>query len=281
MRIKPATAKKLALQNQLNLVFTPLLLVGTVILSVFLNISIDAIRYNTESHTIYNEARQLYHAKGYLQRFEVALNVYELTGSVEALNEYNASYAQLTEFLTNVAKSSQDAGEKQALEQIIRDLRKLRRKFDAVIDAVDRHDDPQVIVLDEDAYTLVRPIFAQIDALIGVRRTALDSLRREVRSFSDMGRLIVWVTLPAFVLLVMWVTWIVARQIYVPLLTMNACLKEVRDRKFNPVELGDLPQRSNEIGYLAREFIQMAAALRSSHTRMRQEIKEIRSKFRA
>ncbi|MFN2166840.1 MAG: hypothetical protein ACK2U9_11340, partial [Anaerolineae bacterium] len=57
-------------QTRLNLVFTLLFLVGMIILTGFVQASIQAMSYNTEARLTFTEARQLYQAQAYLQDFE-------------------------------------------------------------------------------------------------------------------------------------------------------------------------------------------------------------------
>ncbi|MBN1138607.1 MAG: CHASE3 domain-containing protein [Anaerolineae bacterium] len=267
-------------QSRLNLVFTLLFLVGVIILTGFIKTSIDAMAYNAEARTTYTQARQLYQAQLYLQQFEKALNDYELTGDYDMLAEYQSSYARLQQSLVEMAATSELPEERAALDQLIQDLAALRQHFDQVVQAVDEEEWDAVVALDAQAYALVDPIFDQIDRLIGTRSDALSELRSEVSTFTDLAWLTIALAPLLFLVAAVVVAWITARQVHIPLMRMTDELKQVQEGQFDPAALAPLAGRRDEIGYLAREYLQMAAAVLQRQASLKQTAGEIRAKIR-
>lgn len=273
-------ARFVSTQNRLNLVFTVLFLVGILILTSFIGTSIRAMAYNAEARTTYTQVRQLYQVAAYLQQFEEALNDYELTANYDTLSEYNSSYARLQQSLANIAAKTQLPGEKQVLDDLAQDIAVLRDGFDGVIEAVDEEDWSGVVARDEEAYTLVQPIIDQIESRIQVRSAALAELRGQVDTFTTLSWVTIALALPAFVVVIVVVAWIVARQIHGPLIGMTDELQRIAEERFDPAVLGGLAARRDEVGYLAREYLQMASAVMHRQANLQQEADEIRAKIR-
>ena len=267
-------------QGRVTAAFTLLFLVGVIILTLFLKTSADAIAYNAAARAAYVEARQFYTAKEYLQQFERTLNKYELTSDYDTRSQYYSSYAKLQQFLVTATANAADPEEEARLKQLTQDLASLRAKFDLIIAAVDAEDWDKVIALDKDAYTLVKPIFAQIDVLIQARTDMLAGLRSEVQTFATLGWLSILAALPIFLLLVGFVTVTFTRQLHAPLIVMTDELKNIAASRFDPAALGNLPERHNEIGYLAREYLTMASAVQTHQANLQKEAEEIKTRIR-
>lgn len=267
-------------QNRLNLVFTLLFLVGVIILTSFIGTSISAMAHNAEARTTYTQARQLYQVSVYLQQFERALNDYELTSDYDSLSEYRSSYARLQQSLANIAAQTQLPGERQALDDLAQNVAALRERFDRVIAAVDEEDWESVVALDEEAYILIEPIIEQVDGLVQARSDALADLRNKVDTFSTLTWLATILALPIFLVAVIAVAWIVARQIQGPIIRMTDELKRIEEKRFDPTTLAPLTERRDEVGYLAREYLQMASAVLHRQADLQQKADDIRAKTR-
>jgi len=76
------------------------------------------------------------------------------------------------------------------------------------------------------------------------------------------------------------VAWIVARQIHGPLIGMTDELQRIAEERFDPAVLDGLAARRDEVGYLAREYLQMASAVLHRQANLQQEADEIRAKIR-
>lgn len=268
------------IQNRLNLVFTVLFLVGVLILAGFIGTSIRAMSYNAEARTTYTQVRQLYQVAADLQQLKKAVNDYELTADYDMLPEYNSSYARLQQSLANIAAQTQFPDEKEVLDTLAQDIGALREDFDRVIQAVDAEDWEAVTALNEKARTLVQPIADQIDGRIQVRSDILAELRGKVDTFATLSRLIIALALPAFIVAIVVVAWIVARQIHGPLIRLTDELEAIEEERFEPGALAGLAERRDEVGYLTREFLQMASAVFHRRTGLQQEAEEIRAKIR-
>jgi len=267
-------------QNRLNLVFTVLFVLGVLILTGFLKVSANALAYNTSARSTFTQARQLYQAKVYLQQFEKALNDYELTAGYDTLSEYHSSYARLQQSLAQIAAETDLPEEKAALDKLSQDIAVLRQQFDPVIQAVDAEDWEGVVALDSQAYTLVGPIFDEIDALIQARSDILAELRDEVTGFTNLTWLTIALALPAFLVMVVVAALIISRQIHAPLIRLTDEWPQIEADRFDPAALGRLPERQDEVGYLAREYLQMASAVQHRQAGLQQEAGEIRAKIR-
>lgn len=270
-------------QNRIIIAFTLLFLLAVILLATFLKTSIDAIKYNAEARVTYAEARQLYQAKTYLQQFERAINYYEAIADENYLDEYNGSFSRLQQYLITAQQDAQNAGyteEAEGLQQLIEDTQIMRDKFDLVIEAVREENWDAVSALDDDAYELVGPIFERIDGLIEIRSQNLNDLRTDVDNFSTMGWLAILLAVPLFLVMIGVVSLAIARQINAPLIRMTDELKQIKQGQFNPSSLGKMPVRNDEIGYLAREYLQMARATQNQQAALQQEADEIRAKIR-
>ena len=269
-----------SVQTRLSLVFTLLFLVGVIILAGFVQTSISAMAYNARASDTYTQTRRFYQAQAYLQQFEKALNDYELTADYDTLSEYQSSYARLQQSLANIAADTDLPEEKAALDKLGGDLAALRQAFDQVIEAVDEEDWDAVVTLDNQAYDMVPPIFDQIDTLIEARSETLVELQGKVGTFTDVVWFAILLAVPLFLAVVVVVAFTVARQIHAPLGCMTGELANVRQEQFDPAALASLAERRDEIGYLAREYIQMAAAVTQRQAQLRQEAGDIRARIR-
>lgn len=273
-------ARFVSSQTRLNLVFTLLFLVAVIILTGFIKTSTSTMAYNAEARNIYAEARKLFQAQVYLQQFERALNAYELTADYDTLSEYHSSYARLQQSLANAAAETEIPEEKAGLDSLIQDLATLHQQFGQVIQAVDEEDWETVTALDSQAYTLVGPIFDQIDGLIRARTETLSELRSEVTDFTGLAWLAIALALPIFLVVVTIATLVISRQIHAPLIRMTDELKRIQEDRFTPAALGSLSERQDEVGYLAREYLQMASAVLNRQAGLQQEASEVRAKIR-
>ena len=267
-------------QYRITVAFTLLFLLAVILLSTFLKTSIDAISYNAEARIVYTEVRQLYQAKTYLQQFERAINYYEADPNEDLLDEYNTSFSRLQQNLINAQQNAGSAEEAGSLQKLIQDTQIMRDKFDQVIAAARDENWEEVDALDTEAYSLIEPIFTSINELIEARTQNLDDLRAEVGNFSNMAWLVILIAVPLFLIMMGLVSLAIARQINAPLIRMTDELKQIEQCKFDPSSLGKLPERSDEIGYLAREYLQMAHATQNHQAALQQEADEIRAKIR-
>lgn len=272
--------RSISSQTRLNLVFTLLFLVAVSILTGFIKTSTNTMAYNTEARNTYAQARKLFQAQVYLQQFERALNAYELTADYDTLSEYHSSYARLQQSLANAAAETEIPEEKTGLDSLIQDLATLHQQFGQVIQAVDEEDWEAVTALDSQAYTLVGPIFDQIDGLIQARTETLSELRSEVADFTDLAWLAIALALPTFLVVVIIATLVISRQIHAPFIRMADELKHIQADRFDQAALGSLPKRQDEVGYLAREYLQMASTVLNRQAGLQQEASEVRAKIR-
>ncbi len=273
-------ARFVSSQTRLNLVFTLLFLVAVSILTGFIKTSTSTMAYNAEARNTYAQARKLFQAQVYLQQFERALNAYELTADYDTLSEYHSSYARLQQSLANAAAETEIPEEKAGLDSLIQDLATLHQQFGQVIRAVDEEDWETVTALDSQAYTLVGPIFDQIDGLIQARTETLSDLRSEVTDFSGLAWLAIALALPTFLVVVIIATLVISRQIHAPFIRMTDELKHIQADRFDQAALGSLSKRQDEVGYLVREYLQMAFAVLNRQAGLQQEASEVRAKIR-
>ncbi|MEW5869003.1 MAG: hypothetical protein AB1894_06980 [Chloroflexota bacterium] len=72
----------------------------------------------------------------------------------------------------------------------------------------------------------------------------------------------------------------ISHQINQPLILLADELKHIQENNFNPSTLDKLTKRQDEMGYLAREYLQMASAVQNRQAMLQQEAEEIRGKIR-
>lgn len=274
------TKRFISAQNKISAVFTLLFLLAVLILSAYLKMSADAIEYNARARAIYAETRQLYQAKTYLLQFERALNYFEVLDNEDFLDQYNSSFSRLQQNLVNAAESTYTEEEEASLQQLIQATQEMRSKFDLVVAAARNEDWESVVVLDKDAYVLVKQIFTQLDDLIAIRTQRLEDLRSQIDSFATWGWVSIGLSVPVFVIMIGFVALIITRQINAPLIRMTDELKLIEADQFSADSLGDLPERQDEVGYLVREYLQMANATQERQVVLQQQVAELRSKIR-
>lgn len=268
-----------SVQARLALVFTLLFVVGVVFLAAFLRILSGTMAYHTTARDLYGQTRQLYQTRAALQYFQRAVNDYELTADYDTLTEYRSSYARVQQSLANLA-AAETPDEQAHMLALSQDLGRVRGQLDQVIQAVDAEDWDAVAALDEQAGTMVGPLLDDIDRTIQARSQSLTDLRDEVAGFARLAWLLVAVALPAFAVMVVVVAWTVARQLHAPLGRLTGELAAIQAERFDPAALGKLPERRDEVGYLAREYLHMAGQVLHRQAALQAEAADLRAKIR-
>ena len=119
----------------------------------------------------------------------------------------------------------------------------------------------------------------QIQHVQALLEKAGDLLRLHPAPFVIVG-LTIALALPIFLVVVTIAALVINRQIHAPLIRMTDELKHIQDDRFEPAALGSLPERRDEVGYLAREYLQMGSAVLNRQTDLRQEADEVRAEIR-
>jgi nitrogen fixation/metabolism regulation signal transduction histidine kinase len=134
--------------------------------------------------------------------------------------------------------------------------------------------------LDNTAYEILEPLFAQLDS-IGER--GLEQLFQVWRDVENFGRLITVSTalaVPLFLLLAGITALVVYNQINQPMEQLARAAKGVTRGDFDAAELQKLAARSDEVGVIAADFLAMSEAVRRRSEQLRQEADEIRARIR-
>jgi len=279
------TSRFHSIQSRLALIFSLLFLTGMLILAVFIKFAADAGPYNALAHDALTQARQLYRAKLAVQHFQAALRQYMLTSDPDWLDEYTSSYSRLPQYLAIAASEQPD--DAASLQQLSADLAVLRELTDQIIAAVDQaetSDDTEdwitVDDLDAEASEQIEVIVTRIDAQVATQNLRLEGARRAVNTFSAFGLIAMLVALPLFLVLLGIAVWVINQQVSAPLKHMIDGLPHILDGSFSAGRLSGLSERQDEIGFLAREYLHMAAAVQERRTGLQQQAEELRLRIR-
>lgn len=283
------TTRFVSVQFKLALVFTLIFLVGMLFLAGSFRISASVIDYNNQARSTYARVRELYQAKTYFEQLRKAITHYEFTSDASQLDEFYSNYSRVQQYLKNAASDKSIlASEVKTLQDLATELETLRGQSEQIIAAVDEEggtgssDWDEVVEINVAVSARFDSIFTQINGLTQGREANLNMLRAKVESSSSTIQVATLVILLVFILLIIFAALTITRQVNLPLIQMAASLNELehlRDNDFIASSLDRLVERQDEMGYLAREYLQMAGAVQKRQSVLQQEAEAIRIKI--
>jgi hypothetical protein len=284
----------LELQKRLLVTFTVLFLYSALLISLFLNMSVGLLRMNAETRAVFEQNRNVNQLFRLTKQFEVALNFYEFNGSEPAAVELYSDTLQINDQLRVLATSlsGEDLNDLRGYQE---NKTKLDANLDQVIEAVDEWTllyyneasqeelsaQGEVIdALDSAAYEILRAMEGQLENITsrGLDQTA----RMDAENAAyQTGMLISFlVGIPLFLFLAGMVTLVIHGQINQPLGQISKAARDLLEGSFRPEQLQALAGREDEIGLMAREFVDAAGLVVQREAQLAQEAGEIRAKIR-
>lgn len=269
----------LELQSRLFLVYTSLFLFSAMALSLFLFSNTSMVALNNRTKVVFEQNRQIYNLDDMVQQYELALNQYELNASGLAWVEMEVQSSQIDEAVSTLRPflSEEDQAD---LDQFATYKQQLAELFKQVAEAVDREDWESVVEIDIDAYEVLAPMEEHLAVIYERGIDELDKVWDAVALFDILTIAGVLLTLPVFLFLASIAAYVIYVQINQPIGQLTQAANHVLDGKWNRTELEKLALRSDEIGVIAKEFIDMVGAVEQRSFQLKQEAEEIRAKIR-
>jgi methyl-accepting chemotaxis protein len=275
----------LRLQARLILLLTPALLVGALLAAAAMwtiNLLDDQAHLLTLGVRDTTDAN---HAQIAASHLELAASNYLLTKDTDYMEEQDRMKGEIVDYfnrLTTYAQKQQDdqhplnVGD--ALTGIGDKLAVYDTEWSQVAGAAKIDD--AAIGHAHAALNAAVTLQSQLDSVYNNLLTAQLSRSNTIQQYSTAFLIAGWVGVTLFALLVIATAIMINTQVALPL----ALLQEAADRfardEFNPASIQSLAGRSDEIGYLARSFLQMVEDVQAKEQVSRDQAAEYRTKIK-
>ena len=286
-KFSPSPLKSKNLHARLVLVFSFLFVFCVLALSVFLFNVLHLISLNDQSRFVFEENRRIYQLEVMLKQYHLGLKNYSISSSSLAEMRLAALDRRIDETLLAL-QDQPPTGDLALIEAIASQKTALSVLAGQIIASVDEQD---ALDYDDQEWGEVERLSLQADQLFDLLYSDLETLRRagleqlqglqdEAALFSMFAMALGILSIPAFLFLALAVAFIIYAQIHLPLEQLARAARDLQSRQFNPASLDGLARRDDEIGVMAREFLQMASAVEQRTAQLAQEALEIRAKIR-
>jgi methyl-accepting chemotaxis protein len=279
-----ALGKTKNLQARLTLVFSVLFVFSVLALSFFLFNILQLVSLNEQARTIFEQNRRLYQAETLARQYQIQLNLYLTNASPNAAMVFYALEYQLDDVLFQL-ESNPPVGDtddyaslferREAIGDIAFEI------FEVIVnEEFEEPDWDAVADLGFEADEYFKQMYADLHLLRAEGADELAAVQTQAQTFGLFAGIIGVVALPAFVGLALLVALIIYFQIHLPMAQLERAAKELQTRQFDPASLEKLSRREDEIGAMAREFLEMAESVSARTVQLEQEAAEIRAKIR-
>ncbi|MCG2787857.1 MAG: hypothetical protein L6461_22435 [Anaerolineae bacterium] len=286
-KFSPSPLKSKNLHARLVLVFSFLFVFCVLALSVFLFNVLHLISLNDQSRFVFEENRRIYQLEVMLKQYHLGLKNYAISASPLAEMRLAALDRRIDETLLAL-QDQPPTGDFALIEAIASQKTALSALADQIIISVDEQD---ALDFEDQEWGEVERLSLQADQLSDLLYSDLETLRKagleqlqglqdEAVLFSIFAMALGILSIPAFLFLALAVAFIIYAQIHLPLEQLARAARDLQARQFNPASLDGLARRGDEIGAMAREFIQMASAVEQRTAQLAQEAADIRAKIR-
>jgi nitrogen fixation/metabolism regulation signal transduction histidine kinase len=241
------------------------------------------IRINQLSQAIFDQNRQADQLNAVLAQYQLALQSYENSYSERSFNlSQQALYSAYDQVQRSISTLALNLEEEEAaqFDQFISNNDQLSDITDQVIQAVDDENWDLVLELDDQANTLIGQMNQVVDGFQSSRLQQLHDMNEQTDRFNTISTISLLVMLPVLLILAGLVAVVIYQQINRPLFDLTAASQAVLEDQFQPQALTKLTARKDEIGAIARQFVQMAASVKQRSVLLRQEANAIRAKIR-
>jgi len=267
------------LQSRLVLTFSALFVFCVLALSLFLFNILQVVSLNNQAQTLYEENQRIYQLESMFGGYHLGIKNYAISASPLAEQRLTALERRIDEALQDL-EDRPPADIPADFDALARRNAELQALAAQIIEAVDDEDWDAAATLSHDANNRFDALYAGLGTMRAEAREQLESLAWVSESFSYLVLVIGLLSIPAFILLALLVAMILYAQISLPLEQLAQAAQDLKERQFNPADLGNLAQRQDEIGDMAREFLKTAAAVEQRSELLKQEAEEIRAKIR-
>jgi nitrate/nitrite-specific signal transduction histidine kinase len=270
------------LQSRLVLTFSALFMFCVLALSIFLFNVLQLVSLSNQAQMLYEQNQHVYKLESMFKQYHLDIKNYAISSSPLAEQRLTALQRRIDEILQNQPSVSTD------FKAITRQNADIQTLAAQIIEAVD---DQDALEYDQQDWSKVAALsltinnrFADLHADLELIRVEaqeeLDNLTFQAEVFSLLVLGIGLLSIPAFLALALIVAMTIYAQINLPLEQLTQAAQDLKERKFKPADIEGLTHRQDEIGAIARDFLQMASAVEKRAEILKQEAEEIRAKIR-
>jgi nitrogen fixation/metabolism regulation signal transduction histidine kinase len=270
---------RLDLQVRLFLVFTMLFSFSVLCISSFLRNVIEINNINDRAQTTFERNRKIYRLQSVLQEYEQALNDYENNGLPMAEERLYSKAGQIDEMVTDLL-GELPADLQPSLNLFAQQKAELTGIIEQLVTAVNQQDRAQVKQWDDQAYNLIKPMYAEIEQITSAGVTELDIIQAEADSLNAFMWLSVGAALFIYSILATITALVLTFQINQPLETLTQAAKDLLVGRYKNEDLSHLIGRRDDVGGMTREFVHVADTINQRMIELNQEADEIRVKIR-
>jgi len=269
----------LGLQSRLYLVFTLLFVFTVLALSLMLNNVIQMMRINQQAQAAFEYHRQAYRLQSMLMQFQLALQNYENTASEFA--EANLATLQSNlerQYSALYALSDEDY--QAQFDAFADDANELIELSAQIIESVDAEDWDGVLELHDQASGAITRMDGTVEDIRAGGLEELQAAQAEAEGLQMFTWIVGMVAIPLFLVLAGLASIVIYRQIHQPLDQLSEAARALQNGAFQAQSLGALTTRGDELGGMARQFVQMSTAVEQRTGLLQQEAESIRARIR-
>ena len=270
----------LRIQSKLATLFTAIILLAVFSagLNVYVIIDVKTLGYNLDS--VYQRAGKSYEAHTLLQNLELAFRTYALAQDDRWLHEFENYNARLDDYLRESLMAAEQTEEKAALYEIERAKGIYNETFTKIYNAAEENNNAVIKDLSDAGDREMALMYEQVEWLGSMEDELLDSADETLKWLAAITFAVTTIVMLAFILLSILAAVVITNRVNKPVAALAEAVKAVEERRFDPVSIEQIAQRSDEIGRMAQEFLHMTAAAESREAKLQQEADEIRAKIK-
>jgi len=269
----------LGLQSRLYLVFTLLFVFTVLVLSLMLNNVIQMMRINQQAQAAFEYHRQAYRLQSMLIQFQLALQNYENIASDFAEEKLAALQGNMQrEYSALYALSDEDY--QAQFDAFADDGNQLNELSVQIVEAVYAEDQAGVLGLHDQASAVITHMYSILEDIRAGGQEELQAAQDEAEGMQILTSVLWIVVIPLFLALAGLAAIVIYRQINRPLEQISEAARALQNGAFQPQSLEDLTGRSDELGGMARQFVQMAAVVEQRTGLLQQEAESICARIR-
>jgi nitrogen fixation/metabolism regulation signal transduction histidine kinase len=270
------------LQSRLVLTFSALFMFCVLALSIFLFNVLQLVSLNNQAQMLYEQNQHVYKLESMFKQYHLDIKNYAISSSPLAEQRLTALQRRIDEILQNQPSVSTDF---KAITRQNADIQTLAAQIIEAVDdqdalEYDQQDWSEVAALSLTINNRFADLHADLELIRVEAQEELDNLTFQAEVFSLLVLGIGLLSIPAFLALALIVAMTIYAQINLPLEQLTQAAQDLKERKFKPADIEGLTHRQDEIGAIARDFLQMASAVEKRAEILKQEAEEIRAKIR-
>ena len=271
--------RTLKIQSQLLYIFGFIITIGVLISGWTIIVITSMDRYAQQLFEAEQELNSALKTAVLVKELEVTELSYILTQDPTFLHEHNHYLGQV-EFFVNRAILRADSNlEKELLFQFEREQEEYNEHVQQIFSAGDRGEWETASELSLDSALLLENMVGEVQKIVQVNQPII--VEQLNRSYTQViaSAVVGSVALIFFLGAALIAAIIVNNQVTRPVARLQQAAQAIEEDDFDPEMLADLSQRSDEVGHLARVFVDMAAEARKRELALEQQAEEIRHKI--